>query len=622
MATKSLRSRILAVPVRAALTWLAFFLIVVGVRLSLVAHFGSALAIMDQWDGEAARLFKPYFDGTLRVADLSSAHNEHRIVLSRLLALGLLLFNGQWDSRLEMAVTAIICGLMAVAIAAATLRLMGDRYRPLVLAAVACWSCFPYAWENTVWGFQSQFYFLLFFSLIALWGLVLHTALSTRWFLGVAGALLACISMGSGFLCVAPVLAIVGLRIVTRRSSPRNEIATVVVSLGILLLGLLWLSHPAAHDILRASGPAQWLHVFLSWLAWPFLDSPVASVVMYLPLGLLLIEYVRTTPAMRDAASGRTAELLLAVGGWVVLQSAAMAYARGAQFAEFKSARYTDVFACGALTNLFAIALFCARTSAATRWSTIACGLAAVWAGGLFYGATLRSVAGVKMMRERAADVARGEERVRAYVATGDRQHLEANRHPYLPYRDPKRLAMLLDDPTIRRVLPAAVRMPLKIDWAEPNGGAFRLIDERTEAGAAAGRVWRSDAGPEGVSQSAIVRPALPYVEFKIAGALRDRMSLHLQNEETGKRNRLVPLKRRHGEWRTGYVAVPGEQVRVIARDENADASFSFREPVEVGRLSYWSERLLRAAPYLLLTGLAAALALVLQRQLARAADA
>src|SRR5437016_3472021 len=90
------------------LGWAGFFLVIVGARLCLVADYGSSLPMYDQWDGEGATLFKPWRDGTLRLVDFVAPHNEHRMLPSKLLALGLLRLNGQWDARLQMTVNAIL----------------------------------------------------------------------------------------------------------------------------------------------------------------------------------------------------------------------------------------------------------------------------------------------------------------------------------------------------------------------------------------------------------------------------------------------------------------------------------------------------------------------------------
>lgn len=215
------RSRLTLIEMR-WLEYLALFLVVVGARLWLVSLYGSPVPIMDQWDGEGATLFKPWIEGTLRISDLFQPHNEHRIVLSRLLALALLALNGQWDAQLEMAVNALLCGAIAVLVALALVKLFGHNLRTLIVLLVGLWSALPYGHENTLWAFESSFFFLLFFSLLAIWGLALHPLFSWPWWTGVAGLGLACLSMASGFFAALVLLGLGALRLI-KRGEPGAE---------------------------------------------------------------------------------------------------------------------------------------------------------------------------------------------------------------------------------------------------------------------------------------------------------------------------------------------------------------------------------------------------------------
>jgi len=65
----------------------AFILLLFGAKLWLIDHYGNPTPFWDQWDGEAANLYAPFLEGTLRFQDLFAAHNEHRIFTTRLLSL-------------------------------------------------------------------------------------------------------------------------------------------------------------------------------------------------------------------------------------------------------------------------------------------------------------------------------------------------------------------------------------------------------------------------------------------------------------------------------------------------------------------------------------------------------
>ncbi|MFN2475820.1 MAG: hypothetical protein ABR526_05685, partial [Chthoniobacterales bacterium] len=54
--------------------------------------------------------------------------------------------------------------------------------------------------------------------------------------------------------------------------------------------------------------------------------------------------------------------------------------------------------------------------------------------------------------------------------------------------------------------------------------------------------------------------------------------------------------------------AVPPQKIQVLARDENDSHWFAFREPQEVGRLSYYAARTVLHGSHLFAAGLAVSL--------------
>jgi hypothetical protein len=149
------------------LDWAALVFVSLGSRLWLIATYSSPVPILDAWDGEGASLFKLWLQGSLTLADIFRPQNEHRVVPSKALAMLLLWLNGR-DGRLELVANAILCCIFAIVIAIALIRLFGPGHRLLILVAIALWSGLPYGRENTLWSFQSAFYFLIFFSLLSI----------------------------------------------------------------------------------------------------------------------------------------------------------------------------------------------------------------------------------------------------------------------------------------------------------------------------------------------------------------------------------------------------------------------------------------------------------------------
>ena len=92
------------------------FAFVLGARWAIVDPYTIDLPEWDQWDAEGTMLLAPWYQGHLTFGALFIPQNEHRVVLTKLVNLGLTAANGQWDQRLEAAVNASVPGLIAVGI--------------------------------------------------------------------------------------------------------------------------------------------------------------------------------------------------------------------------------------------------------------------------------------------------------------------------------------------------------------------------------------------------------------------------------------------------------------------------------------------------------------------------
>lgn len=596
---------------------IALLALIIGARLWLISGHGSALPIHDQWDGEAAHLFKPWLEGHLGWADLFRLHNEHRMVLSRLLALGLLRLNGQWDAQLEMTANAVLCGVIGLAVLAAARPFFSRQKIPHIAAAIILWLALPYAQENTLWGFQSSFYFLLIFSLAAIWGLSFHRAFSLPWWLGGISAVLACFSMASGFFAAIVVLTLAGMRFVRKRTWTTEQTATAFGAALILVAAFFLHREFALHAALKAVSPLAWANVFGRSLAWPFCDYAPVALLMYGPLCWLGIIYLkqRQTPSPDGERRQRQMELLLALGIWVILQATAIAYSRGANGTAEIASRYMDILALGALANAGAVAVL---LGVVPRRNTLILP-SYLWMVAATAGASVLSYKQVSAQAGRQPHLRLEVQNVRGYVATGDRKYMDGDPARPIPYPDPSRLAKLLDDPTIREILPAAVRPALRVEAELNEGGAFlpgglppEIVNEPNE------RSWSSYSArgveARGTMESNSLAPRFPYLQVELAGYLREGMTLDFRTATGDKQIRFSPATQINTSWRSGFIAVPAPEIKIVARDENSSDWFAFREPREVARFSYYAERLIAKGPLICVLGLSCLCATLILR--------
>jgi len=595
--------------------WAAsLFLAGLGARLWLIDRFGTALPFWDQWE-EARVVYVPFLAGKLSLTDLFSAHNEHRILFTRLYGLALLLLNGQWDGRLQMVGNALIHSATLAGLGGLMFRWLERKYWVWVWLPLALVLALPFGWENSLAGFQSQFYFLVLFSLLTLWLLGLHPPGSAPWWCGAATALMALFTVASGFLAAAAVFALVLLRLGRQREGWKREAVTLLFCAGVSLAGLALKTDVRHHQALQAHSLGDFVAALGANLAWPWIVVPPFAVLNLLPLVALGGFYLGARRARHPAE-----EMTLALGLWTVLQGLATAYARGAE-GKPPGWRYMDSSCFILVAGCFSIAILLSRYLAAAR---------ARRAGQVIFGLWgIGCAAGLVLLTKRAWQVDIPERQfyfrcqllnTRAFLATRDLRILDHKPNPQLalyegdpyaprPAHAGEKLAAYLDYPGVRGFLPACVRDPLTLVPLHNHGfatnGAARARPRipgevswgsDTEAGAAATGSFES---------APIPASKRPFLEFRVAGDLgKPGLSLAVVELSSGQTRAVQPRPAPGNNWRTCQVRAPRGAFKVVARDASANGWFAFQAPREVGGLSWAAARLASLGGGLFFAGL------------------
>jgi hypothetical protein len=419
--------------------WLAVF----GAKARLIAKFGTDLPFWDEWAKQGQMIIAPFYKGALHFGDFLIPHSEHRIAPTLLLNLALVVVGGQWDARVACLVNAGLHALIIVGVVIWVARAVSLRWGVALAWISLGLYLLPLDWENTLTGFQSQFYFLIGFSLVAIGGL-LHSRGpgAAAWWIGLGSAVLAGVSMGSGFVCAAPVFLVITVRLLTSPQRRARDLATWVAALAILGAGWFWRPRAPWDAPMQAQNAAQFISYALRCLAWPQTAWSWCGVVVWLPwLGLMF-------PPQRPrwAAASARIEILFAIGIWVGIQDAAIAFGRGGGAGD-PAWRYADVFAIGVLCNALSFSAYPRfRRGAFALWLAAVFGAALAASWPLWQGELPAYASRARVY----------EHNVREYLATGDPQALEGE----VPFPDRAWLRRILDDPAIRAVLPPSVGRP------------------------------------------------------------------------------------------------------------------------------------------------------------------
>ena len=599
----------------------ALFLTVWGAKLIAIDRYGSDLPYWDQWAKEGDLLLTPWFERHELWKNLVLPHNEHRIAPTLTLNLALVAGGGQWDARVQCVASAALHAALAAGLFLWALRRFSLPWALASGLVLLLATAPPIAWENVLGGFQSQFYFLAGFTLLALHLLLTAAALSLRWWGGLLCALLALVSMGSGLLIAAPLAAVAVLRLVSKLSLRRDAFVLLLAAFFIGGLGTVLRTPTPWHDTLHAKTLTEFFLYFARCLSWPLPQYAWLAPVLWLPWLTLLVLRLRSalplspspalplspspalplspSPALPPSASP-AADTLLAAGAWVLLQIAAVSFSR-AGGGGLPASRYGDIAALGLIVSFLALAHLATFVPSLRRpltpsrrllfpalgvtWLAVTCVCVALATRDVLTGP----------LPDKKRESLASERSVQAFVLTDD--YAAFAKSP-LPFPLPDWLARILRRPDIRATLPASVRAPLRVEGfsVPPPDAPAALFERRTHALVTAGE-WRSPPLPPATlawwkietSGPAFNAPNSPPLTL-VANAVSTPVAA------------TRPPPPAH--WRAAYVPGPRDLSNLLARTDSPTRWLAFTEPVEMSALSYRTWRLAQHGSWVFAVGL------------------
>jgi multisubunit Na+/H+ antiporter MnhG subunit len=247
-----------------ALGLLGLGIALAGSTLRVVWWLWSSVPVADQWATMADIL--RVLDGSYQWGNLLAQHNEHRILLPRLVFyLDGLLLKAEGKSLLALAIAiqlAHVLLLWRLAVRA----IAPTRAQSIALLGVLLGCGFSaQQLENFTWGFQIQFVGVLLLMTMALAALARGAEQEWRsgrpWLLAIISSLAATFTMAGGIL-VWPILVASALRLGLKW---RGVVATAVIGLAAIMF-YLWgyRSPPQESDPLAAATQAQRVFAYLT----------------------------------------------------------------------------------------------------------------------------------------------------------------------------------------------------------------------------------------------------------------------------------------------------------------------------------------------------------------------
>lgn len=568
--------RMYALITRAWPYW-ALAIVLIVAKFQLIAFYGNGTPFWDQWDAEADHLYRPWLEGHYDWQQFFSPHNEHRILTARVLALMLFELGGEiWNPLLQMKVNAVLHVAAICVLLYFLSKIIRGGYRTALFLFAGILFAIPFGWENTLAGFQSQFYLLLLFSFVFLWAMSILPSFSVRWWMGLLAGVLSVFTMASGALTMLAG----GLILLIRRYwfGERRAVAlsAIVLILGVALLAIHYTPTIPGHVTLKADSLFAFMKALLRIVAWPASEHGDELLFIQVPLVVLVVQIIwrRSTPSQRPAGL----VFILGMALWLYGQFVSIAYGRSTQAL---SPRYLDLFAIGLVLNWAALLYLLASFPTDSRQLGARHVNSAIffWLSVVAFG-FIKS--GPKLAEDLSFKARTGNEQernVRNYLCSGDYSYLLNKPSQFIPYPDPARLKSLLDNPVIRCILPGNINEALAESKVGPDGEPFcntgetvRAVDVMKYDSSNQSRDW---AGLDAVEQVGwngqdYYRSDLP--GFKILGSFTD------SEKDTG----ILVLRLKRGQ---SMLYLTGPQVSgqsIIVNSKGQGGNFNTELPVSL----------------------------------------
>ena len=438
------------------------FAVILASRLWLINCYGTTLPFWDQWVVEINQLYLPYLDGRFADMDFLGPINGHRLLISRLAMFGLFILKGSFSTQLQMICSALMVSGLAAGFFLAATRLLKGTSCLLLGLFMAILFALPFDWENALWGLTGP-QLLLVLSVASIWCVTNFPPASKGWFAGAILGICAIVEMGSGFLvCVAPAVAMLLPGLINRDPGAMKRNLTLFFFWGVIGAANLLL---ASATIQTAGFKAHSLPIFILALArnlaWPLPFLPWWAVCQWVPFLFLLYYTLSRNSARQEEVGAGVTTFILATGFWVLLQTVALAYGRGAT-APSPASRYTDILAVGVLVNITCIFILFKETYYKKVGSIITIITAYCWLSGVVVGITLATVYDLSITIPQKNMTFQAQlENVTEYYHHRNPEALNSKPLYDVPYEDIDYLIPILNSSSIGRIIPELMRQNL-----------------------------------------------------------------------------------------------------------------------------------------------------------------
>lgn len=571
---------------------IALFLVLIGVRLSLIHALGSPTPYWDDWS-IGVRLAK-YVESGFDLSWLLNVANEHRASFMKLTHLSLFeLNNRQWDPLLNMSFNAFLWATIGTFFASLGFK-NKDQVNPWFLLAVVIvlWS-YPLSLFNTLSLVQTYVYYMILFSILGFW-LTTNNIFSTKWWIGCAFLLFAAFTAGGGSFAAVAVASVSFFLAALVPDNRRQHIITGVAAALISIVGLYLLLSQGFSGGETIESINGFLETVFKVLSWPMSNKAWPSAFLLAPILILAMSV-----GLKQIEDTRLVRFTLTGAGFGVLLAIAIAYARGGEGIA-PPERYFDFLTIFFISSTLALCLIqkaklpkYANTTLIVAWAVII---------------VLAIPYNIKVLQytlnERETLTPIQDEVMTRFTLSEDLTLFEGKAFREVPFPHYDILESMVQEIKRADVMPYQLQAPtLTLPDSGPfiadgiiSPGNHKYRNEETPIGSFNIPLGAQNATGEFVSD--VIEAKRPYVMVPHIGYLGyDGLTLKLVGEHNKKivhlTSKTANSKYAHA-WRSSFAKAPDTHYRVIASDDSKDLWLAIAAPRSVGKMTYYTQKLLK----------------------------
>lgn len=173
--------------------YIALTALPLGVLIALICYYAVDIPAWDEW--EIVTLVDKFYSGTLTFRDIFAQHNEHRIILGKIIMLANVVLT-HWNIYIELAVNILFAIGTSIVIFLMTERINGlTEIRKMIIYFVSACLIFSFGQTgNWLSGFQMQILMCVFFTVVSSSVILQNTTIA------IIFAVLASFSFAGGIL--------------------------------------------------------------------------------------------------------------------------------------------------------------------------------------------------------------------------------------------------------------------------------------------------------------------------------------------------------------------------------------------------------------------------------------